>query len=333
MYELLGICLALASLLTINALVTLVATAAWRALAHRARGWTAQRRADFIFILRILPASMALFTVVALLIPAYAAHEPYQTNENVGGKLALLALLSSCGIALAVWRGLAAWLVTRQLISNWLNHSAQINLKEIAIPVHRLNHSFPVIALVGTFRPRIFIAEYVFAALNEDELAAAIRHEAGHLRARDNFRIAVLRACRDALTLVSCGRALDRAWAAAAEEAADEFAARKGSATALDLAAALVKIARLVPPGARPALPAGTMLIGEQPGSIAARVQRLTQLASQSDSLTEQQWIVPFLSGWAMLAVFIVAVTLTCFNPHLLTLIHQAMERMVAALQ
>src|SRR5919202_1119057 len=110
---------------------------------------------------------------------------------------------------------------------------------------------------VGTLRPRLFIAQQLFAALTEAELRAALAHECGHLATRDNLKRAVLRACRDVLTIVPAGRTLDRAWDESTEAAADEHAARDGgAAAALDLAAALVKIARLAPPGMRPTLPA-----------------------------------------------------------------------------
>src|SRR5262249_56091405 len=95
-------------------------------------------------------------------------------------------------------------------------------------------------------------ADNRFQSLTREEMAAAIADEGGHLAARDNLKRAALRACRDALAIFPCGASLDRAWAEASEAAADEHAARGESAVALDLASALIKIARLVPEGVKP---------------------------------------------------------------------------------
>ena len=62
--------------------------------------------------------------------------------------------------------------------------STRIELESIAVPTFVLNHSFPFIAVVGAFRPRLFIANHVIDSLSEEELAAAIAHEYGHLAAR-----------------------------------------------------------------------------------------------------------------------------------------------------
>ena len=45
-----------------------------------------------------------------------------------------------------------------------------------------------MVAVVGAFRPRLFIADHVFESLTAEELAATIAHEYGHLAAHDNFK-------------------------------------------------------------------------------------------------------------------------------------------------
>ena len=98
--------------------------------------------------------------------------------------------------------------------------------------------------MVGAIRPRLFIADHVLESLSEEELAAAIAHEYGHLAAHDNFKRSVMRVSRAALLLIPCGRSLDRAWSEASESAADEYAAQQSSLVALNLASALVRIAQ-----------------------------------------------------------------------------------------
>ena len=343
MYEWLGVCLALSALLTLNAGVSALTALVWRLLQTRANHWSAGAKSQCIFALRVFPGLSSLACVLALLIPAYITHEPRYQTENVTLKLATLAAISAAGLLLACWRGLAAWRVTRNLINDWLANSEPISLDQSvatigrAIPAYRLRHRFPVVAVVGTFRPRLFIADHLFDSLTEEELAAAIAHECGHLAARDNLKRTLLRICRDVLTIVPCGRALDRYWAEASEEAADEFAARNGGQSALDLASALVKIARLVPEGLSPILSAqtaGALLIGENLSSLARRVTRLTSLASVTapyKSATLHTTTAIPASVWVLLGILLTAITVSAYSA--LATVHELIEFTVSILQ
>jgi len=245
-YELLGISLVLAALLTINAFASVAAAACWRFLDHPLRNLSAGTRAEILFTMRVGPPVVAFISVALFLVPSYVGYEPYTTAEIVSKKLATLAILSAIGVALAGWRALRSWFATRKLLREWLSGAVQMELEGMSVPIptFRMANAFPIVAVVGTFRPRLFIAERVLATLSQDELTAAIAHEAGHLYAHDNFKRTLLRGCRDMLMIVPCGRSLDRAWAEAAECAADEQAAQQSAETALNLASALVKIGR-----------------------------------------------------------------------------------------
>lgn len=333
MYELLGISLALSGLLTFNAVASLLAAALWRAVHARAAAWSAVTRSQVLFALRVFPGVTAIICVATLLIPAYIAHEPRNMTEELSFKLVLLAGFSAAGLLLAAWRGAAAWMATRSLIRNWLQNSEPINLPQATVPAYLLRHQFPVIAVVGTFRPRLFIASHLLNSLNSEELAAAIAHECGHLAARDNLKRALLRACRDALTIVPCGRLLDREWVAASEAAADEFAARNGSDAALDLASALVKIARLVPPGAYPVMPASALLIGEEVGGIANRVKLLAQLATDKRQNNDELSSAIPASLWVSIGALVATALLIASNSQSLIAIHRMIEAAVSTLQ
>jgi Zn-dependent protease with chaperone function len=332
MYALLGISILLAALLTINALATLLATTLWRAVAVRAQHLAAQTRAQIIFALRIFPTVFALACVLALLAPSYILHEPTVTDETVSTKLALLAFASAIGLGLALWRGFAAWRVTRRLVANWLRNAQPLHIEGVRVPAYLIRHQFPVVAIVGAFKPRLFIASQIFDTLNADEIAAAIAHEGGHLATFDNFKRACLRACRDALTIVPCGRSLDRAWAEAAEAAADEYAARGGASVALDLASALVKIARIAPPTAKPTMPASAFLVGEDACGVNWRVRRLTQLASPDGAVRAPRINASPLAFWLGLSAFITALALVATHSNTLWLMHGIIERIVSIL-
>lgn len=333
MYELLAICLTLTALLALNTMASLAAAMVWRGLKGRAQDWSAASRVRLLFALRVLPPLAALICAAFFILPSYLIYEPHETGETVSLKLAALPLLSAAGLVLAAWRGLMTWRATRRLTANWMWQAEPISLNNVAIPAYHIQHVFPIIAIVGALRPRLFIADGVFHSLSSEEIAAAIAHENGHLVARDNFKRGLLRACRDVLTIVPCGRGIDRAWADASEYAADEHAARADAETALDLASALVKIARLVPAGMRPTMPAGASLIGDDVNSILHRVHRLTQLAGMSGHGEGRGALAWRFASWASLGALLTAVALLTTHPHFLATVHELIERIVAALR
>ncbi len=326
MYVLLGLSIALAALLTLNTLASLLASVLWRVFGKDLKRFSASSCAAIIFLLRVLPIVGGSLCVAMLLAPAYIAHEPRTAHEDVSLKLAIIAAASAIGLALAAFRGFASWKATRRLASDWIKNAEPVDVPDMEIPAYKVEHLFPVIAIVGVLRPRLFIANQVLRSLNPTELMAAIQHEAGHLAVHDNLKRGLMRACRDLLLMVPCGRALDRAWLEASEAAADEFAAVKGSSAALDLASALVKIARLVPPGIRPAMPAGAFLIEtNESGSVRTRVNRLVQLATDETN-RKATFNVPI---WAPIALTMVIVATAASEPHVLTSVHWIMEHAV----
>ena len=310
MFELLGISLLLAALLTFNSFASVVSAGLWRLLGGTTRRISAMARARLLFALRVVPALLAVLVVTFLLVPSYLAYEPRHTNERVSLKLGSLAFLSALGLFLAIGRSIAAWRATARLTADWLRHGRRIRVKGIKIATYSIEHSFPVIAIVGVFRPRLFIARHVLNLLTVEEIAAAVAHENSHLAARDNLKRGLLRACRDSLLIIPSGRSLDLAWSEAAEEAADEGAARRGNGLALNLASALVKIARNIPMGARPTMPAGVFLVGDEEASgIKVRVGRLMELAGGCSEVSNQQLssglLFVILSGSLLSFVFL----------------------------
>jgi Zn-dependent protease with chaperone function len=332
LYYLLGISLTLALLLIVNMGVAIFASALWRLVLRRVRGLTPGTRAQTIFGLRIMPVAAALIFVVAFIIPAYLLHEPDASGEVVSGKLALLALLSSLGVCVALYRVFETWLVTRRLASNWVINSVRIDLDGISVPVFKIEHRFPVIAVIGIFRPRMFVASQVLESLEAEELNAAIAHEYGHLRANDNLKRTILRICRD-LLIIPIGKGLDSAWAETVESVADEYAAGTGRSTALDLAAALVKIARIVPANTGPAMPAGAFLIDEQHADVTSRVRRLVCLSENKGFSAGRN--VPGFSpaSWVWAAAMAILFILPLTDGRCLASTHDAIEGFVRLLQ
>jgi Zn-dependent protease with chaperone function len=332
-YELLGICLVLASLLSINALASLAMAGCVPLLRRPLQGRSARTRAQILFSLRISPPVLALLSVSLFLVPSYVGYEPYSTPEIVSKKLAGLAIFSGLGVTLSLWRAVRSWFATRRLLHQWLAGAERIEISGADIPTFRIANSFPIIAVVGAFRPRLFMAESVLETLTQEELNAAIAHEGGHLQAHDNLKRSILRACRDALMIVPCGRSLDSAWAEAAESAADEHAAQQSAEAALNLASALVKIAKMVPVGARAAVPLAAFLVGvEDVRGVKARVRRLLEIASAGYARrTPNRTIFRVLAAGSLCGLLSLAVV-AATNPIVLLTVHSAIERAVKLL-
>src|ERR1043165_6152960 len=335
MYTFLGITLVLALLLAINASATILAAGCGRVFGPLLRRCSARTRAEILFVMRIGPPVLALIAVVVFMIPSYLAYEPHTTDESVSWKLGLLAALSAIGVSLAMWRGLRSWLATRSLLRDWLAASTRVELEAIKVPTFVLQHSFPIIAVVGAIRPRLFIASQVFESLSPEELGAALAHEYGHLAARDNFNRSVMRVSRAALLLIPCGRSLDRAWSEASESAADEYAAQQSSLVALNLASALVRIARMIPKGQRQILPAsvsGFLAGGDELPGVKGRVRRLVELATAEPHLLVSNASVVRFAPWLVLTfVVVIAVTIES-RPQVLASVHHLVEQVVAVL-
>ena len=333
MFELLGITLFLAGLLTLNSLAAFLIDALCRFTLRWRRTWSNQLNSQVLFIARVLPVTISISLLALLVAPAYIALEPRHNTEEISVKLVLLAVLSAAGILLTIWRGLHSWHATKRLRRNWMASARRVSVNGIEIPSYRFDHPFPVIAVVGAFKPRLFIANQVLSTLSEDELAAAMAHECAHLDARDNLKRGVLRACRDMLGIIPCGRSLDRAWAEASEVAADELASSRGRSAALDLASALVKIARLVPPGVSIRIPAGAFLIdGTDSQGISSRVGKLLQLAAAGRATHLNFHGVRAAIPATLVAVLTVLVLGSTSNS-LLVVVHSFTEQFVSLLK
>jgi len=328
MFFVLGFSILLVALLVLNNGASLIAVASWRIFGGRLESCSAQRASRTLFLLRTLPAALSVAATFFLFAPAYLRHESRVGHEEVSVKLVLLTTLSTIAIAMALARGIATWRATARLTARWLRNSEPFQVPGITVPVFKVEHPFPLITVVGAFRPRLFIANQVFQSLTPAELTAALAHENGHIMAHDILKRSVVRICRD-LVLIPVGRRLDNAWLHASEAAADEFAARRDRRTSLDLASAVLKIARMIPPGVSPAMTAGAFLAGADDNKgLSIRVQRLLRLADcQEQEVRSTVWRtqLPILIPVALTLLFVVLMTET----HILSATHAVIEHAV----
>lgn len=273
-----AVVLALAWFATVNvAASVVVAVSAWTLDTWIAR-FAAPSAARVLLVLRLTPGIISVFFAVALFLPAHWRLEPAGAEETAGYSLILLAGLGAVILGTTVWRTVAALNATDWIGRVWLKRSERLPETVSGVPVHRVVNTLPILSLVGVFRPRLFVSTPVLEALTPAELQASFAHEVAHLRARDNFKRILVACSPDVLSLGGIGRRVEDQWRAALEFAADAAAVGQDRQRALDLVAALVKVARLMPApkasliGAESAFYDGALL--------RARIDRLMQSRS-----------------------------------------------------
>ena len=254
-------------------------------------------RARLLFRLRVLPGLGAAAAAFGVALPIFLWFEDPGTTESVNRTLATAASAGALLLVTGLWRAAAAWRATARVLADWQSRARRLDALETSLPAFAIEEPFPIVAVVGVLRPQLFVAERVLRECAASEVAAMIAHECAHVSARDNLKRLLIRACPGVFGVAR----LDRAWSAAAEEAADARAAGLDAGARLDLAETLIHIARLAVPQAPPL--ASAFYLG---GSIDDRVRRLVEPPADA---TASRWprlpplaIVVLLGGAIVLA-------------------------------
>ena len=316
-----GVTLGLAWFAIANGIATL-------SLVWMARHPTVRQRvrpAGWWLALRLFPATASTVLIAALFVPSYWLFEPRDYDEGFQAVIALIALAGLAVAAAAAGRAGAAWMRAERRARAWASRAQPIALPGTAVRAFAVDCDAPVMALVGIFRPRLFVSRSVLSLLNEEELAAAVAHEAGHRRAFDNLKRLAMCAAPDPLAGTRTARKIEEQWASAAEHAADRSAcagvegdARTSARCAL--ASAIVKVARLTPPSLLVAEPISTLVDGSD---IQSRVCALIDGAAAVEPRRHWRLVVAAAGAIVALAAAIVA-----YSP-LLRGAHEATELLV----
>jgi len=323
-YLALGICLSLIGFGVTSTIASLGLALLRKPLGRAAERLSSSERATLFLILRLFPSALAMLFVGAILLPAYSTFEPRDTEEPVGLVLVVLACGSAWVLLGGVRRGVASWLATRRMVSSWLDRAEAVQPKGLPVPAYRIESDFPIATVVGIFRPRLFLARKLFEACAPAELSAMVAHESAHLRASDNLKQLLLRFCPDFLAPLSMASVFEEDWRQACEEAADDLGAGGSPVLRLDLAAALLKVARLASPGASVDLLTSAFYRGED---VARRVTRLLSPGPRSRGT-----VLPPSALWLALGVLLPLFAMLASDVELLHSVHQATERVVALL-
>ena len=312
---------AFAAYAAISSVLALVVGAAWRAGYLPREQADPAGRANQLVALRIAPSLLGFILSVGVVLPVFLAFEPIRDHEPIGPIPIVLAAVGLLVVLAASCVAARAALLTRRLQRQWLRSATALDIGPAAgVPAFVVDAPSPMVALVGVVSPRLVAARTVIDVCSAGELAAIVAHERGHLHAHDNFKRWLLTCAPDVMRWTKAHESIVAAWRDAAEYAADDAATRGKEEARVDLAALLLKIARLAP---RVATPAAVSTFADKEG-LDRRVRRL--LTPGHDQLTASwQLLAPAVLGTTVLAI-VVAVT----SPDRLKEIYEIVELSVA---
>jgi beta-lactamase regulating signal transducer with metallopeptidase domain len=263
-----------------------------------------------LFGLRVIPFAISAAVSLFLTFPSFLLFEGHSLDEDFG-----TFVLSACAMLMlgtGIYRVIAAEARTRRVVSECLEGAIGLE-SNAATPAIILAQSITPVMLVGIRVPQILISASACEVLSDEELRAAVRHETAHFQSRDNLKKAILN-CLPFPGMAS----LEETWQEASELAADDDAVSSRN-EALDLAAALIKLARHFPCQAMPDLATGLV---SSVGSVTSRVERLVAW-KESSSANPYRW--RYIVAVAFIGLFGFVVKL---GPALV-LAHSLTERLV----
>jgi Zn-dependent protease with chaperone function len=286
------------------------------------------RAANRLFAIRILPLLFACVVTLGFALPAFIEFEPRASGEMMSLRLFVLGALGAFVLLAMVIRAAVTVRATTLVREQWRSHSKKLDVEGLDIPVYCLDGTRSVMAVLGIFRPEIFVAREVTQVLSTEELAAAIAHEKAHVRSFDNLKQILLKVTRLPRWLKpNTFGVMETAWINASEVAADEAALAAG-ASPLDLSAALVKVARLTRRAVVGEAVAASHLLPVASGSaIEARMSHLHELLEDTAPANETRKQSGKYRAILSLVLFTI-VYAVCVNAAL-PWVHETLERLV----
>jgi Zn-dependent protease with chaperone function len=322
--------LIVSAFLLLNVLLSLATTAAWRVIAKPSLNWSAKRRASFVFTLRVLPFVFSAALLLFLFIPAFALHEKENPNEFISFKLAVLACVALMCVLFAVAQLSLSLLKTRTQISRLAREENRLNFGTTKFPVYKIKHDTPMVAVFGFFKPKVFIEEKVLELLNDEEIEAVLAHEEAHITSRDNLKKLAMIFCRS-LSVFRFGNEIEKAWRDSSEAFADETASREKRTRSLDLASALVKLARMMSASSQSRLTVASFISNEMSAPVAWRIQRLIKLANSFPQSEEKEYLNGF-NLWLAIGISAIMFLVIVTQTDLLLMVHHLIEAFVKIL-
>ena len=203
------------------------------------------QRTDAIMLIRSAPVVLAAAATALVFLPSWWTHEPQNTGETTSGLLLVMALLSALPLLQGLYRAALMLVKTRDRLLIWRSRGRNAPRAEAPFEVLEVTSEDLALCVGGYLRPTIYASIDVMRSLEPEEFSAALAHEVSHALRRDPLRLLWLGSCPDFLQLFRLDGPWRRAFSRACEFAADAGASRGDPGRALDLASALVKVARL----------------------------------------------------------------------------------------
>ncbi len=260
---------------------------------------------DALLLARSLPLLLAASMTALAFVPAWWRHEPENTGETVSLLLLAIAVISLLPILQGLQRAVRMFLRTRARLLVWRGLGRSAPMLHPPFEVVEVKSDDLALCVGGYLRPTIYASAAVMKSLDPAELDAALAHEGSHAIRRDPLRLLWMGSCPDFLQWFSLDAPWRRAFARACEFAADERAARGSEDVAMDLASALVKVARLRTYGALTGDAAFEVAVSSaysSPIDLRARVEALAR--PRSFPPPAPAWLQP---GAALVLLLVVA--------------------------
>ncbi len=227
----------------------------WRLLRRRVAAWHPTDRESLLWLLTTAPSAIPTALSLVLLAPGIAGlafpafdhctshpHHPHlclaHPSAALPASLTCLLLVGAVALSLAARAAHRTWRELREVSALWrLARQAPGSLAAV------IDSGIPFALTVGLTRRHTLVSSALVDAIDADQLAIVLAHEAEHARRRDPLRQVLARWLSVPLW-PSLRRALLRELELSAEQACDEAAAR-GDGNRLAVAETILKIERL----------------------------------------------------------------------------------------
>jgi hypothetical protein len=224
--------------------------------------------AQWLFALRLAPFLISSVFAIGVFLPVHLMYEGREGSEYFGALLwsgALLAVGLIGGSAVRVVLALRGYGRLRRTWGRPVGGRCPI-VSDCEILG---------ISLAGILRPTIVVGRRVREALTREELDVALAHEVAHWQSWDNVKRFAMFASPDVLRFTRAAADLERGWCAEAECLADARAVDGDASLAVNLASALVKVARLATARSEAFLAGPLWSAFHQEGLLELRIRRL----------------------------------------------------------
>ena len=314
-YALRLVCLCLASFFLVHAVLAAAARCLAPAALRFAERLRAHSAARLLLALRLFPSAIALVAVAGLCVPSYLSLEQEGGAEFVG-----FTCLGAALFGAAVWT--ISWARTLRAARN--SHLYVRQCKR-AGPVWIADGTAPFLGIAGILRPKLILSRSVADALDNDQLAAAIRHERAHQNSADNLKRLLLLLAPDAVPFVRGFASVEHAWLRFSEWAADDSAVGKDAACSLSLAEALVRVARLGTAAQASVLMSHFVAASVD---ISVRVERLLSPAIETE-VRKPRRLIALSGAIGGTLLTLLAIVLPMTQPAALRSVHGLLERLM----